>query len=383
MAIGQCLVEEGIHMNEIAIIATEDPDEEAQLQALEKKGKDKEAEKLRVLSAIASNSPTRVIDRVAWILNHYPQARDSDVKCQILYWKTFQADLYSGGDISFDHYPKLQRLHSIARARAMVQNVLGLFIASPEVRKYRGKLEEEEKQRALEVRPAYPVYCIYADESGKTGKYLLVGSLWVLRSYDTMKITSAINHRKKELDFKGEIHFKEINKGNLETYLSLLGAIIQNSSAISFKGLGVLRSGLYSVDDTLNKLFYHMVIQGVAEENKSGRAVLPRNLQFRKDTEELSKDKLSIMEIELQLQNASKSIFNDNLYVDVVEVEDSSISPLMQVADLFVGSISRLLNKEEGKEGPKDIFAKTFLEAFGVDTKSEALEGLSECVRFS
>ena len=149
MAIGQCLVEEGIHMNEIAIIATEDPDEEAQLQALEKKGKDKEAEKLRVLSAIASNSPTRVIDRVAWILNHYPQARDSDVKCQILYWKTFQADLYSGGDISFEHYPKLQRLHSIARARAMVQNVLGLFIASPEVRKYRGKLEEEEKQRAL------------------------------------------------------------------------------------------------------------------------------------------------------------------------------------------------------------------------------------------
>lgn len=145
----------------------------------------------------------------------------------------------------------------------------------------------------------------------------------------------------------------------------------------------MLRSGLYSVDDTLNKLFYHMVIQGVAEENKSGRAVLPRNLQFRKDTEELSKDKLSIMEIELQLQNASKSIFNDNLYVDVVEVEDSSISPLMQVADLFVGSISRLLNKEEGKEGPKDIFAKTFLEAFGVDTKSEALEGLSECVRFS
>lgn len=39
MAIGQCLVEEGIHMNEIAIIATEDPDEEAQFQTLEKKGR--------------------------------------------------------------------------------------------------------------------------------------------------------------------------------------------------------------------------------------------------------------------------------------------------------------------------------------------------------
>jgi len=370
-------------MNDIAATPTEDEDQEELFVTLQKKSKDKEAEKMRVLSAIASNSPARVTDRVAWILNHYPQARDSDIQCQIIYWKTFQVDLYSGGDISFENYPKLQRLHSIARARAVVQNILGLFIASPEVRKFRGKLEEEEKQRALEVRPSHPVYCIYADESGKTGKYLLVGSLWVLRSYETIKITAAINQKKKEIGFKGEMHFKEIGKGNLDAYEALLGAIIQNSSSISFKGLGVIRSGLYNVDDTLNKLFYHMVIQGISEENKSGRAVLPRNLQFRKDAEESSKDKLSIMEIELQLQNASKNLFQGNVYIDIVEAEDSSISPLMQIADLFVSSISRVLNKEEGKEGPKDIFAKKFLEAFGVDTKDEHLDGLSECVRFS
>lgn len=370
-------------MKDIGMTLSDEEAQEEPLIAPLKKGMDREAEKIRVLSAIASNSPSRVTDRVAWILNHYPQARDSDVKCQIIYWKTFQSDLYGGGDISFENYPKLQRLHSIARARAVVQNVLGLFIASPEVRKYRGKLEEEEKQRALEVRPSHPVYCIYADESGKTGKYLLVGSLWVLRSYETIKITAAINQKKKEIGFKGEMHFKEISKGNLEAYEALLGAIIENSSSISFKGLAVLRSGLYNVDDTLNKLFYHMVIRGITEENKSGRAVLPRNLQFRKDAEEASKDKLSMMEIEFQLQNASRNLFHGNVYVDIVEVEDSSISPLMQIADLFVSSISRVLNKEEGKEGPKDIFARKFLEAFGVDTKSEELEGLSECVSFS
>lgn len=373
-------------MNDIAVISQEEEEgaeQEALLISSERKNRDKESEKIRVLSAIASNSPTRVTDRVAWILNHYPQARDSDVKCQIIYWKTFQTDLYSGGDISFENYPKLQRLHSIARARAVVQNILGLFIASPEVRKYRGKLEEEEKQRALEVRPSHPVYCIYADESGKTGKYLLVGSLWILRSYETMKITAAINRKKAEIGFKGEMHFKEINKGNLEAYEALLGSIVQNSSSISFKGLGVNRSGLYNVDDTLNKLFYHMVIQGITEENKSGRAILPRNLQFRKDAEEASKDKLALMEIELQLKNAASNIFQGNVYVDIVEAEDSSISPLMQISDLFVSSISRIMNKEEGKEGPKDIFARKFLEAFGVDTRSETLEGLSECVRFS
>ncbi|QKS81958.1 DUF3800 domain-containing protein [Pseudomonas bijieensis] len=342
-----------------------------------------EAEKIRILSAIAGNSPSRLIDRVAWILNHYPQARDSDVKCQLLYWKTFQQDLYSGGDISIDNYPNLERLPSIARARAFIQNTHGLFIASPEVRRTRGKLEEEEKQRILDARPAHPVYCIYADESGKTSKYLLVGSLWVLRSYDTMKITRAINQRKDELNFKGEMHFKDINNGNLETYLELLGSIVKNSEAVSFKGLAVERRGLKNIDDTLDKLFYHMIIQGIHEENKSGRAVLPRNLQFRKDSEEESKDKLSIMEIELQLKNAAKNIFNDNVYIDIVESEDSSISPLMQIADLFVSSISRVLNKEEGKEGPKDIFAKKFLASFGVSTLNTELDIFGDCVRFS
>ena len=359
-----------------------EPDEGQELKDLAVRAKN-EAEKHRIISAIASNSPTRVIDRVAWILNHYPKARDSDIYCQLQYWKTFQADLYSGGNILIESYPKLERLHSIARSRAFIQNTHGLFLASPEVRRTRGKLEEEEKQKILDARPAHPVYCIYADESGKTSKYLLVGSLWVLRSYDTMKITRAINQKKQELEFKGEMHFKEINNNNLGDYFELLSAIVENSEAVSFKGLAVERKGLKSVDDTLVKMFYHMTIQGITDENKSGRAVLPRNLQFRKDSEEESKDKISIFEIELQLKSAAKNLFNDNIYIDIVESEDSSISPLMQVADLFVSSISRIMNKEEGKEGPKDIFAKKFLEAFGVGTSTESLEFSGDCVRFS
>ena len=359
-----------------------DLDDEITLPTMKSKV-DIEAEKARVLSAIGSHAPIRVLDRVAWILNHYPEARDSDIKCQLIYWRTFQSDLYNGGDIPLKHYPNLQRFNSISRSRATVQNILGLFIATPQVRKYRGKLEEEEKQRALSVRPSHPVYCIYGDESGKTGKYLLVGSIWILRSYDTIKLTAAINTKKTELDFKGELHFKEINKGNYEKYLAILGVLIQNSSNISFKGLAVERSGLYSVDDTLNKLFYHMLILGIKEENTSGRAILPRNLQFRKDSEEPSKDGLSIMEIELQLNNAASSIFSGNVYIDHVGVEDSSISPLMQIADLFVGSISRILNKDEGKEGPKDWFAKEFLAAFGMSTDNKNLAELSECISFS
>jgi len=342
-----------------------------------------EAEKLRILAAVASNAPERVTDRVAWILNHYPEARDSDVKCQLLYWRTFQPELYNGGDIALSAYPDLQRLNSITRSRATVQNVLGLFVASPEVRRFRGKLSEEEKQKALEVRPTHPVYCIYADESGKTSNYVLVGSVWVLKSYETFKITNALNAHKKEIGFEGELHFKEISKGNLDKYRSLLGVIVEHSSKLSFKALAVERRGLTSIDDTINKLYYHMLINGVREEDATGRAVLPRNMQFRKDAEEASKDELAIMEIRLQLENAASSIFDGRLYVDIVEVEDSSLSPLMQLADLFTGSISRALNAEGGGDGPKDVFARDFLGAFGMRPSDRTLEGFSQCISYS
>jgi hypothetical protein len=363
-------------------IVTDDLDDTNDQRMLDKI-KTQEAEKLRILSAVASNAPTRVIDRVAWILNHFPEARDSDIKCQLIYWKTFQSDLYSGGDIQVNSYPSLQRFNSISRSRALVQNILGLFIASPEIRKYRGKLEEEEKQKALEVRPAHPVYCIYGDESGKTSRYLLTGSIWVLRGYETMQITNKINAKKKEIDFHGELHFKEITKGNIDKYLIILGAIIENSSEISFKALAVERRGLSNIDDTISKLFYHMIINGIKEENTSGRAILPRNLQFRKDAEEESKDNLSMMEIRLNLENAANSIFAGRLYIDHIGTEDSSVSPLMQIADLFTGCISRVLNKEEGKEGPKDIFAKEFLSAFGMTSNNQILDGLSQCISYS
>ncbi|MCY1205344.1 hypothetical protein D9M72_168930 [compost metagenome] len=342
-----------------------------------------EAEKVRILAAVASNAPERVIDRVAWILNHYPEARDSDVKCQLLYWRTFQTDLYNGGDIAISAYPDLQRLNSISRSRAMVQNILGLFVASPEVRRFRGKLSEEEKQKALEVRPTHPVYCIYADESGKTSNYVLVGSVWVLKSYETFKITNALNARKKEIGFEGELHFKEITKGNLDKYRAILGVIVEHSSKLSFKALAVERRGLANIDDTINKLYYHMLINGVREEDSTGRAILPRSMQFRKDAEEASKDELAMMEIKLQLENAASSIFDGRLYVDVVEVEDSGLSPLMQLADLFTGSISRALNGEAGVEGPKDVFAREFLSAFGMHASNRTLEGLSQCISYS
>ena len=81
--------------------------------------------------------------------------------------------------VELDDLYRLTRLTSLARARAKIQNDYRLFLADPEVQEHRGKLEESEREKAIET-PDYPVYKVFLDESGKTSRDLLVGSLWIL-----------------------------------------------------------------------------------------------------------------------------------------------------------------------------------------------------------
>lgn len=111
--------------------------------------------------------------KVAWVLNNYPETRGSDIKLQLAYWSEFEA--YDGGPV----YPKdlfrRTRLTSLARARATLQNDYRLFVASPEIRKSRGTLSDEERQWVLEQVAPHPLITIYADESGKTAETLIWG----------------------------------------------------------------------------------------------------------------------------------------------------------------------------------------------------------------
>ncbi len=135
-------------------------------------------ERQSLLAVIAASRPNTLVHKVGWILNNYPDARNSDITLQLRYWETFCSDQYSGGAITPDDLYQLPRLTSLTRARARIQNTLKMFLADAEVRRHRGTLSEEEREEAVAAeRAAAPVYAIYVDESGKTQANLLVGGL--------------------------------------------------------------------------------------------------------------------------------------------------------------------------------------------------------------
>ena len=89
--------------------------------------------RLELLNAIASSKLKTLEHRVAWVLNNYPETRNSDVALQITYWETFHAGEFERDANRYVNLYSLPRLTSLTRARARVQNTLKLFLADAEV----------------------------------------------------------------------------------------------------------------------------------------------------------------------------------------------------------------------------------------------------------
>lgn len=323
-------------------------------------------ERALLVEKVANADCDTLTARVAWVLNHSVAARDSDIALQVKYWQVFEPELLSGSAIALGDLYKLTRLTSLSRARAKIQNEYQLFLASDEVRQRRGVLEEHERDRQREDRPDYPTYSVYADESGKTGDHLIVGSMWVLGGLNVSDLGTAILRWREASGFREELHFTKITHGNVDRYLEVLDVLHERSAVISFKALRLERRGHTDPAATLNDMLFHLLVRGVKHEHTSGRGPLPRAITVWKDAEEPSRDKLAVANLTLRLRAASVSEFDNQLFVSSVEALDSGRATFIQLADLFIGCINRTINNP-GADGthPKDRFAAEFLRRFG------------------
>lgn len=304
-----------------------------------------EQERHRLLAALASSNPDTVVHKVAWILNYYPDTRNSDIALQLRYWETFCPDQYDGGAITPEDLYRLPRLTTLTRARARIQNTLKLFLADADVRRQRGTLSEEEREEAVAAKHASaPVYAVYVDESGKTQRNLLVGSLWILQGPETFRMATRLMEWRAASGFQEELHFAEVDEKSLPYYLEAIDIVVGNASALSLKYLTIPRGGAGPMPVVIPKLIYHLVVRGISHEHKTGRAPLPRNLQVWKDSEEKGYDQLVIAELGDRLRNAATAQFGGDLAIDVVEAADSKGNDLLQVADVFTASINRMIN---------------------------------------
>ncbi len=308
-----------------------------------------------LLGSVAGQNDT-VMKRVAIVLNHFPETRDSDIKLLVHYWRAFAG--WDGRPISEQDLYELPKLTSLVRARAKIQNQLELFQASATVKRRRHTLEEEERESALTTPARSPSVTIFADESGKTESNLIVGGIWFGNSGDVFKLLNSILPTWREkVGFTSEFHFKEINDENERRYREVFELVLANAPSIAFKALRQARKGLPNVDGALDDLFYHFLVRGIRHEDETGRSPLPRSVEFWKDQEDPNRDALRLANLKDRVGQAGASLFQGRLVTGLFESVPSHEVDLMQIADLFVGAVARKINTPGMVPKAKDRFA--------------------------
>ncbi|MBN1181883.1 MAG: DUF3800 domain-containing protein [Bacteroidales bacterium] len=316
-----------------------------------------------LLAAILAGQRDTIRERVGFLLSQFPELRDSDISLQIKYWSFYQSDNFADSYLTIDQYKNLEHLNSITRARARIQNTLKLFQASEEVKKHRGVLQEEELEKARQAKDIFPYYAIFMDESGKNENYLIIGSLWFLDSSSMTNISTDLLRWKKEKKISWEFHFQKISDSNFDTYCRFVDFFTTRNPIVSFKSIYVERKGLKNVQDSLCKLAVLLLYKGIQHENDTGRAILPRSLQFYKDSEEIGADKLFLEEVKMEIENLSASQFNNQINIDQIIAIESKDNPIMQITDLYTASLNRKINNPGTGTNIKDKFAEYFINA--------------------
>lgn len=341
-----------------------------------KTSKEERIEKNRqdVLNRVLSGKIENLRDKVAYILNHSNEARNSDIELLWIYWETFEKEKLSGSLVSKDQMKELARISSLCRIRAKIQNEYKLFQATDSVKRFRGTLEEEKRTEAIEDKPTgIGMYSVYIDETGKNQDYLSVGSLWILsiKLNTAFKFNRELIKWKKENKIDFEFHFKELTKNKLQFYKDFFVKFITAHPETGFKLIVVNNKGFGFSDKAkaITDLTYHLIRKGIDHENTTGRAPLPRVLQVCLDEDEKGSDQLKI-------ENIKERIISQNikgLYLDTFEAVSSADNYYIQIVDLFTASINRKLHSASGNHF-KDEFADFVLGVLNFDISNINLQ---------
>jgi len=334
--------EETIALEPIQLEIAEEPTE------LTKEQQRVDLERELLLNKLAESNLDGVREKVAFILNHYPEARNSDITLAWRFWKVFEPEYAGYGVIDEEKMHKLTKLTSIARARAKIQNEYKLFLADTEVRKHRRGREEDEKNKQLADKPPdIPEISFYIDESSKNGKYAIVGGLCSPGDVQSYRLLGNLTQWKRKKGISYEFHFTKLSRQRLEEYKEFFTTALSHFDTFSFKAVALEQAGVCkSPNEIIRELHYHLIHIGIKHEVQTKRLTLPRYINIYKDKED-GTDKLEMARLEQDLHASFTKHFENEASLKQLVAIESAENFYIQLSDLFIGSVARILNREE------------------------------------
>ncbi|MCY8909126.1 hypothetical protein P8907_03660 [Bacillus atrophaeus] len=343
-------------------------------------------EKANALWVSISNGETKTLpQKVGALLNKFEDTRNSDITLLIRYWRTYHN--FTGDTLSIKRLYEYEKLTSVARARAKIQNEFKLFLPNEKVRQYRRGLEEQHKEFELLNKPELPLMHVYADETGKTDDYLIVGSLWILDDKRNGEIKSSlvqwVDENKENFLIPKEFHFKRFpsNGREMDAYKGIFNKVVGMGDFISFKAIGVNKKKLkgMSKQEIMDTLYYQLLRLGSQHEIKRGRIALPKQINYIKDADG-DENRLLIEQTTQKIRDGLKAEYKDDLKLNVYMPIESNVEKFVQIADIFAGSLNRTYNYQPKNKdrNAKDELAEYVMNVLQTEVKKYSVDQYKE-----
>ncbi|MBA4016205.1 MAG: hypothetical protein C0483_03350 [Pirellula sp.] len=319
----------------------------------------------RMLAALADSYLASREQRVARILEKFPETRDSDTALGIRYWKLFQADvLEQWHPLELEVLFELDRIETLGRVRRMIQNELRLFRGLEDTRRAREAMQAELHEYIAAHRGSLPEIRFYLDETGNEGDkaYTGVAGICVINWKQFEKHHAALQQWRARQGWPETIHFADTGIDKLDRAVALLQQLTSRRSGILFLGYSMTSRGRTS--EVLFSLLIQLVVDSLRHLRKCGCLGSPRSVRVIKEAEP-GFDSLHLQMMTKQLAEIVALDFPGELNVLPVESVTKGRTVLLECADLIAGGMQRRALMKG--RNPKDRLAEAIINVTGFE----------------
>lgn len=318
---------------------------------------DKERRSL-IESLQGPGEPGPLKQRVVRMLSRFPEARNDDDELWERLVRTYAPqEVDEEGRVHLSSFKALPRRYDAQRARAHIQNSLGLFLASPEIEEARRKRAEEEGARYSPRNLKAERLFVFCDESQKTktDRYLTVGSVWVRSQEDRDAIQGYLGDwRHRSGAGTDEFHLSKLKSSErLDRYVEFFETIQERSDVVAFRAVVLDQQNVRcSTEDMVREAHRHLLQRSVEFDLERRRLTPGRQLVVYKDSD--GADHLAVENLRNQIRADLRDYHHGSFVLTDLQALDSKDSDLIQVADLFAGAVARAWRRvEDPGEGPQ------------------------------
>lgn len=325
------------------------------------------ARRQKILADIANSNLATGEQRVARILQRFPETRDSDTALCIRYWKMFQADvLERWRPLELEVLFELDRIETIGRLRRMIQNELRLFRGLDETRRARESMQAEFHEYLAAHRDSLPEVRFYLDETGSEGTYTGVAGVCIINWKQFEKHHAALEQWRSMQGWPETIHFSETGADKVERAVSLLQQLQSRRSGILFLGYALESRGRTDRDQFT--LFIQLVVDSLKYLRECGCLTENRSVRVIKEAQS-GFDAVFLHKMTKQIGDVVALEFPGEVTVLPVEAVTKGRTVLLECADLIAGGMQRRA-LFKGRN-PKDRLAEAVNNVTGFEDQAD------------